>query len=36
MDKTYAISTSEYQEAQEMFFSYNVVGNMTEEAKEEE
>lgn len=35
MDKTYTINTSEYQEAQEMFFSYNVVGNMRE-AKEEE
>ena len=36
MGKTYTINTYEYQKAQEMFFSYNVVGNMKEEAEEEE
>lgn len=36
MNKTYTINASEYQEAQKMFFNYNVVGNMKEEAEEEE
>jgi hypothetical protein len=35
MDKTYTINTPEYQDAQEAFFNYNVVGNMEQEAEGE-
>lgn len=30
MDKTYTINAPEYQEAQDMFFNFNVVDNMAE------